>query len=355
MAVALILIASVLAPASPAAAAAQLRFDIGVRQRCVFGSAPGADQVTVALLGPDGKRRDRKRTTPTSGQWSVCFAVVVRSGDRVRAVQGSLDRAVRVPSMSITVNRVTDVLAGTAPKGKDLVLRIGPCITPDRATCSELVDSPARSDAKGRYRRDMTSVRDIRGADQVQVVYENTAGDTFTARTFAPSFAVTAAGRASLSCAPSGTHRVTARRSDGTLKGSATFPGPQACSAATPASKRLKRAGKNIGVVLGNVLRSDIATDARFTWPDMSVSRDGDGAAGRCFRNGRFLVEVFRSDGGALVRVGRRSGTAAGDGGFTATAIPDFSVQTGDRLRVTCQTLRGDRAVSALTSPVDPA
>jgi hypothetical protein len=257
-----------------------------------------------------------------------------------------------MPRISLTVDRVTDVVKGRAPKDRPLVVAVTPCLVPDGESCSGYLQFPAHSDDEGRFRKDMTSLRDIIGGEQVAIMYLNAAGDRFWAMTYSPSFAVTGPGKTSLSCAPGDRHVVRLRRESGSLKGTAVFAHPDRCALSDPADtqRRFKRNGKPVDLVVGNVVKADIASDARFRWPDISIARDGNGAAGRCFPTARYRLEVFRPDDGALTRVGQASGTTEADGTLAESAGAVFAVQPGDRLRLTCQTPKGDRAITPLTT-----
>lgn len=346
------LIAATLASAGPTAAAALITFDVLRGNTCVGGRPhDGTTPLTIKVFAPNGRLRDQQQALLYEGSYRACLEVTVRAGDRVRAVQGAVTRTVRMPDISLSVDRVTDVVRGRAPKDRPLVVTVTPCLVPDGESCSGYQQFPAHSNDEGRFRKDMTGLRDIIGGDQVAIMYLNSAGDRFWAMTYSPSFAVTGPGKASLSCAPGDRHVVKLRRESGSLKGTAVFADPDRCALSDAANtqRRFRRDGKAVNLVVDNILKADIATDARFRWPDMSIARDGNGAAGRCFPTARYRLEVFRPQGGALQRVGQASGTTQADGTLAAPAGPGFAVQVGDRLRLTCQTPRGDRAITPLT------
>lgn len=334
-----------LVPAAPTAAAAAITFNLAIGDRCVYGTKPAGGTLTVTLVAPNGIQRDKRKDASGEPTWSVCFRVSTRPGDRIRAVRGSVRRTITVPTVTATLDRVTDVLSGRAPAGRTLTIRAQHCSL--SGDCDPLVSRTATADARGRYRKDLTSGVDIRGADVAIVSYQTSAGDLFGRYTFAPFVVVGGPGKVTVMCAGTAERRVILRRADGTERARATFPRPQRCDTDLFArlDKRFTRRGRTLSPGVGNTIRSDIASDARFTWRGMSLALVGGSFEGRCFPNAGFTVALLSVDGGLNVFDRIVTGTTATDGTFAEAIKPGTQIELDDRVRLVCETPRGDRGV----------
>jgi hypothetical protein len=333
------LVAAALAPASPAAAA-QITFEHRMGTTCVGGVKPAGGTLTATLLRPDGRRRDRKRDDDGDPSWQVCFRVKPRPGDRIRAVQGSVNRTIRVPDLTIVIDRVADVVSGRAPAGREVTIQATTCFV----ACLTPLTRTTTANAHGRYRRGLPL--DMNGSDLASAIYSTAAGDQFQAFASAPWFEVTTPGRAAVWCTPPRAHEVTLRRPDGSGRASAS-PLRGVCDDRLPQTRRLTRPnGRAVTVRAGNILKSDVASDARFAWPVMSVEVLPDGASGECFKDAPFMVIAVRPVGGSLVGVGSLgAGETLPDGTFVTSVGSPPVLQVGDRIRLICESPRGDRAI----------
>lgn len=334
------LIAATLASAGPTAAAAPITFEHQMGTTCVGGAKPAGGTLTVSLLRRDGSRRDRVRDHDGAPSWQACFTVKPRPGDRIRAVQGSVSRTIRVPDLSIAIDRVADVVRGRAPAGRRVTIQATRCFV----VCATPLTRTTTANADGRYRRGIPL--DMNGSDLASATYSTAAGDEFRAFATAPWFEVTTPGRAAVWCTPPRAHEVTLRRPDGSRRASA-WPLRGVCDDRLPRTRRLIRPnGSAVTVRTGDILKSDVASDARFAWPEMSVEALPGGAAGECFRNAPFMVVVVRPVGGSLVGVGSLgAGDTLADGTFVTNVGSPPVLQEGDRIRLICESRRGDRAI----------
>jgi hypothetical protein len=333
-----------LAGPSPATAAAPITFGYSTGSRCVAGAKPATGRITLRLLAPNGTLR-ATRTSPTAsaplGGYEVCFDVVPRPGDRIRAVRGSVRRTITLPTLTAAVDRVTDVVSGKGPAGRRLTVRTRHCTL--GSACDPDVVRSVTVNRKGRYHRDLTSAVDLRGMDIAFVRFGTSAGDEFQARATAPFFQVGTPDRVAAYCAP-GTRTVRLRRADGRERASATFRSPLGCTTDTLASlpRRFKRNGSVIAPATGNIIRSDIATDARMVWPGPSLGIGNGSMTGKCLANAPYVVYMRRpTEPGMFFTLAE--GTSSADGLFQRAY--DTTLLPGDRIRLLCATPAGDQLV----------
>ena len=115
--VAAVVIAAAL-PAAAAAATVPITFDLQIGFYCVEGTSTPGSTVEMTWKDSDGNRKARRSLTATSGgQWQHCNAHgnVVEIGDSIRVNDGTTSRLFVVPELTITINRVTDVIKGRGP------------------------------------------------------------------------------------------------------------------------------------------------------------------------------------------------------------------------------------------------
>src|SRR5690349_11219734 len=115
----LALVAAAFAPAGPAAAAEPITFSHTFGTRCVAGEKPTTGRITLTLLASNGRTRATTTSSAASANergYEVCFKVMPRAGDRLKAVRGSVRRSITIPTLTTAIDRVTDVVSGKAPK-----------------------------------------------------------------------------------------------------------------------------------------------------------------------------------------------------------------------------------------------
>lgn len=339
------LAAGMLAPASPAAAAAPITFHHTTGSRCVAGLKPATGRITVRLVAPNGRLRATRTSAAagaSQGGYEVCFPVTPRPGDRIRGVRGSVQRTVTVPTLTIAVDRVTDVVSGQGPRGRRLEMVAQHCDV--TGNCEIPVTRNVSANDRGRYRRDLTSAVDLRGMDRVHVELSTSAGDEFQAITRAPFFQVGSPDRVAAYCASGGTRSVMLRRADGRERARATFGSPHRCTSSLLASlsKRFGRNGTVVEPATGNIIRSNIATDARLVWPGPSLAIGNDSMTGLCLPDAPYAVYMQRP-GEPGVFYTLAEGTTLPDGGFQRAN--STVLMPGDRIRLICATPAGDHVI----------
>ncbi len=115
--------------AAPVAAAPRpLQAMLGVGDECIGGQAKPNTFVKVIVHDSTGAPKIRDAATvDAQGSWSACidyFAEPLGAGDKVSLADFETGQALKftVPRVTMTVNRVSDVVSGTAPAGMKLAV-----------------------------------------------------------------------------------------------------------------------------------------------------------------------------------------------------------------------------------------
>ena len=325
-----ILAAGALAPV-PATAKVGLQLTLPVGGACLSGYKPNFDRIRVKLLRSDGTARETAHDDNANYDWALCFHHVPVPGDKLQMINGTaLDRTVTVPHLTVQADRVTNLVSGRGPAGKDLQLAYLDCYPAGCLGHAYVVSV----NSNGRYHDDLsTSSVDIDGSDEVNILYQTALGDQFTSATAAPYFELTKPNQLFLSCLPRGTSTVRLLTAGGTLRASRSFHATKDCSGSFGS---FRKDGHAVSVHIGDKITSDLATDARLVWPSMSVEGQGTTLSGKCLADSRYVVFVSRGSTSSPF-----GGTTGSDGHFTkATA---WTFQAGDTLDLTCESNRGDR------------
>jgi hypothetical protein len=318
----------------------------------VAGEKPTTGRITLTLLASNGRTRATTTSSAASANergYEVCFKVMPRAGDRLKAVRGSVRRSITIPTLTTAIDRVTDVVSGKAPKGRSVRMLARHCTLV--ISCEDETGGSVTVNTKGRYRADLSGLVDLRGMDAVVVRYRTGAGDEFAVRAITPYLQVGAPDRVALYCASAETHTVTLRRADGTVRASATFRPPQRCISNHLASlpKRFTRNGSAVSPSIGNIIRADIASDARIEWPGPSLQLGGGTVSGVCLPTAPYGVYLERvgEDG---VYYTLAEGTTGVTGGFSVASSMTFL--PGDRVRLICVTPAGDHVILDRSAPI---
>jgi hypothetical protein len=332
------ILAAAAASSAPALADGPLNLTLRLGSHCLSGHKPSDQRVTVKLLRSDGTVLETRHDDTIEFHWAACFTDHVPvAGNRIRLVNGATDRTVRVPDLTLTVDRAASVIDGHAPAGKTLEIGYSWC---DAAGgCSIETGYMTTANSHGRYRKDLSASEDIDGSDRVRADYVTAQGDRFSRRTTAPYMTITSPDRFSLSCMPRGTTTIRLSSATGVLRASKSFTTHRDCATV---SGRFRKGGDAVNIHVGDRITSDFAVDAKLTWPRVSVAGSGYDYSGRCFPNvqAEFLVD---HDG----VIARHSIDTDSDGRFSATGYQLFVA--GDKLRLVCESARGDRVSKSVT------
>ena len=115
--------------AAPVAAAPRpLQAIVGVGGGCIGGQAKPNTFVKAVVRDSTGETKIRTAATvDAQGSWNACIdlsAEPIGSGDKIRLLDFETGQTLNftIPRVTMTVNRVTDVVSGTAPAGMKLTV-----------------------------------------------------------------------------------------------------------------------------------------------------------------------------------------------------------------------------------------
>ncbi len=116
-----------LLPASVAAAPAQVRFglELGSPGACIGVYSPPDKTLSVVWRGADGELK-AAMSGLSEGSVGICpddDSTYVAPGDQIKAKVGNYTRNYVVPNLSLRVDRVADLIHGTGPAGRTLIVQ----------------------------------------------------------------------------------------------------------------------------------------------------------------------------------------------------------------------------------------
>jgi hypothetical protein len=326
----------------PALADGPVTLRLRLGSRCVSGHKTTQDPITVKLLHSDGSVIQTRHDDTTDLEWRVCFSSthVPVNGNKIRLIHWTVDRTVGVPDLTIALDRVTNVVRGHAPAGKAIELDYESCDAMGR--CTEEPPVPATANAQGRYQQDLSPI-DIDGSDLVRALYTNPHDDLFYRDGQAPFMTIKSPNKVSLSCLSAGTTTVRLLDTDGTLRSSLSFHTSGACKNASGA---FRRSGEAVNIHVGDRILSSFASDAKMTWPGVSVAAHDTSYSVRCFPETDWYLTIRNKEG---TLKGSYSGTTDADGRFVQHAGYQH-IKPGWTVRVACESRPGDRVTASATA-----
>ena len=303
---------------------------------CLDGSGPSSLPLTVSLASADGQpKATRSTTVGAAGQWSACLGSVIRGGDVLSAVGGGTERTFHVPLLSADINRVTDVVRGTAPAGTTVDVRVESC--PGFGAC-EVAERSVAVGSGGAYRTRFTSRFDIVGGDAVRVRWTSDAGDELTLLAWTPYLEVwRASSYFSGAVRPSQAKTIELRDGDGNLRGRGRAVGEWL--GGWIEGEYVTAGGAPVHPRAGDRLTASFARDATLTVVLLAVTGDSasEAVAGSCGPDDYYRVTASRPGTSAKV-----TGRADAGGGFLDSFAGSFDLQPGDRLSLSCKRATGD-------------
>ncbi len=321
--------------ASPVAAtAAPVTVNVVIGNACVQESKPAGHLVKLVLRTSNGTYLGSQEDAGSVGSYAFCFAHRVKSGYRVLITDGDSSRRVTVPVLTIAADRITDVVSGRGPASKLVTIKYSDCSLTGCAGYS----SVARTvDSRGRYHRDLTSRLDLQGADRLALTYTDSHGDSFsTPEVHVPYLELSPPNKVHIECQPDRAVSVTLKSAAGRLRASRSFATAGGC--ARP-DGTFRRNGSAVNIGFGNIIRSDLASDAKVVWPDLGVAWSVTGAvAADCLPSAPIAIRVVRTGTQAFLFAATTDAL-----GHLAYPTTGFDSASGDVLEVTCATAKGDR------------
>ena len=336
------LLLGLLGPAA-AIAGAPITFEVRLLGYCVFGNGPASTSITVSLRSKDDDLKGRRTVeVNSSGRWNTCFWQSVFPTDRLIGNDGVTTRTFIVPNVTMTINRVSDVVSGKAPANSQVLLTTWDCQT--YAGCASPLDVNKSTSSTGAFAHDFTAARNIRGYDDVQATWTSPADDLVTRTQRAPYFGV---GFRNYwfwgNGQPHALATLTLRNSAGTILStgrdyvdrSGYFSGSFADSAGDPVLPSA-----------GNRVAASIASDASMTIKNMMVTANAgtDTISAVCFPNRPFYVEAQETSSpyarSTVYGTANSSGIVNAD--MAAGDPPGYDLQSGDDFYIECRNGKGD-------------
>lgn len=309
---------------------------------CLAGRATPNATVNVTWRAMNNALKEQGSTASDShGAWEFCAtdpANWVAPLDAVKVSDGSSTRNYLVPNLSMTIDRVTDVVTGTGPAGRT------PTICPswkysDYGKCHGVRVKP---DGTWSYSTDGL------GSASVSVNWKSPNGDYLYLHASAPSFNVTL-GKSSFSGSV-GTPRGHAQVDlNGGSKGAGDAVGDEYGDFS---GQLVDNHGHAVTVAAGDHVASSIASDADWIMPQIQATADRvtDIVTGNCQDTGTSRQEVWFD----VLHSGHYRGSAvtdlAEDGSFWVDFHdPGFwfsktNLKKGDRLVISCDQTTNDVA-----------
>jgi hypothetical protein len=338
-------------PVTPAGGATPVTFTIDMRYSCVYVFGAASTTYTVSRL--DGTLLLDRDVVATDGggMGRACFAEAPTPGQRLKVQTAGYVRTMTVPAFSLRNDRATDVISGAAPAGRMVSVGVDRLATGTYGTGAGPYVRTVQATTAGAYSVDVTADGGFRGGDRLDVMVTTAAGDTLMS-----------GGTSEYVRIQRGSSRVDGlislgdpvelilQNATGGIRGRVRLVGlPDNWSW----GRFMTANGATVVARAGDKVVGDLAPDATFTIPDVTIVADpltdvvtlscpgmpGQGA----------IVEARRADFSASVtKVGVTN--ASGVRTYDVTASVDLEV--GDALEGTCRLDSGDEIlVRAVVAP----
>jgi hypothetical protein len=333
--------------ATPAAALEPTVFGLSIGSPRIEGHATPNATFDVTLKDSTGESKGSiSVTVDGDGLFEgCCFYDDVAIGDVVSAN----GRSLTVPRLTISANRVTDVVSGKGPKGKKLSVAITAWWTlfgPDgqgTITASETTTNATT----GAYSKSFVNA-ELRpmGGDSAWVEYVTPSGDWINRATWFPFVSV--------HLGPGLRGRFAGFGPEGSLVTVKLWKGQTLRGSGRAVPDEFERfhgrfrasSGDPVYPLLNNTVKADFATDAVMPIKPISIDADVDlqRVSGFCFADARTMLVVYGDPGIAY------SGVSESDGSY-AFDLEASTIDHGSYVEVTCETHAGDSLVRGLIVP----
>lgn len=326
----------------PASAGMPFALGITVLGECATatgpGSTAGADQLDAA-----GAVIQHTTANTVFGNYSLCFNEPFVPGMKLRVTIGSDTRTLTVPTLSMKINRQTDVVSGLAPKSVALQVQV----TDANMNGSGLLKTRSiTSTATGTYSTDMTSLVNMIGGDSVRLMYKTAAGDVFWLATATPQLVVmTGSSRIGANLPAGMTTSVKLTTSTGVARGATVLS--SAAERTLTTGMLVSAAGVAVTARVGDKVSASFAADTAMTIKAQTLAADvaTKVVSGICPAGRPLLVTIWRD---ALYA--QFSGACAGDGTW-AVNVTSYGLQADDKVVLDTRTGAGDIVRTTLVLP----
>ena len=306
---------------------------------CVSGHANHG--ATIRLYDPADSLVDTKvASLAMHHRFGVCFSAgTLDTGWRLEATDGSSPTVkFTIPALSVRVDRVSDVVKGSAPKDSHVTIRAYDCSqTTGTKECPHKATRTVSSDHHGHYRKDMTSAFDLRGYDVAEATWTSSHDHTWSVYQTVPYMLVYADDLYVTGVLLPGQHAKFHLRS---------HPGGSSLSTrsrtGTPPTGKYQLAfGSDI--TTGREVSADFATDARMTVPNTGLTFPIEGSdqkiRGHCLPNRKAAISWYGVTGRAF-RIADSQGRVYVN--LSSAESPGFRLNHTDGVYIYCEDSRGD-------------
>ena len=337
-------------PGTALAGSNPIRLTLFVGSECFDGWATVNSTVSYKWKDSAGNLKQEAEVQADGGLWfSDCVEFsppYIEPGDRFVVSDGHFTHKFTIPMLNIQLNRVSDVIKGTAPAGTGVRLEYLFPAYPGWEIVTDAKKLPVH--ANGQWSFDITRYNDIGGGDAAGMIWKSDSGDRVFMFANAPHLIVTL-GKSTFS--GEGNHYATVQTA---LKDSATDATKGSASNVLGLDQRFTGTFRDsnddpVDVSAGDRIVSNAAPDSSFIVPDVQFTTDAasDMVSGSCSDTGRFTqgvhIAVYRTG----IERGYMYSGANADGTFEhhvgSNDFPNGAVlKSGDRVLVRCFLVNGD-------------
>jgi hypothetical protein len=320
-----------LTPATALAGSNPIRLTLFVGSPCFDGWATVGSTVSYKWKDATGDliQQGEVQASDPGGLWySECTedftGPLIEPGDRFVVSDGHFTRRFTIPDLTIQLNRVSDVIKGTAPAGTQVRIEYLFPAYPGWEIVTDAKKLPVHAD--GQWSFDITRYNDINGGDAAGMVWKSDSGDRVFMFADAPFIAVTI-GKSTFS--GDGNHYGSA---DTQLKDATTGDTKGSHSTTLGLNQSFTGTfrdtnGDPVAVAAGDRVVSDVAPDSSFVVPDIQFTTYA--ATDRVTGRG-YVYSYANADGTFDQHIGQNN--------FPRPA----TLKSGDRVLVQCFMNNGD-------------
>jgi hypothetical protein len=345
------LAAAIIGPA-PAAAGNSVFSTVSVElsDNQAWGWGPPSTNLKITLRGSEGEYQGHFNvTSEADGYWEGRFWGTVDAGDRVTAAEsdGSPSRTYTVQPLSLSINRVTDVVSGRSVPNSHVSLEVYGC---QSQSCNRNVDTSRATNGLGNFSLDTTSQYNIRGRDFVSAAWYSTQGDEQFYSLGAPSLTAWVGHNEAWGTArPRQDMAVWLFNSQGTQK--AKFK-DRASPWDGDFDGLFSANNRAVNIRPGDYVDSNFAGDVQFQIiaSNPAFNTGADTMSGKCFKNKLVMVSGHHEDFSARVEA---EAMANSNGNFSIDlmAADGYDLQSGDTIEIECRNAKGDSQLTTFEVP----
>jgi hypothetical protein len=336
-----------LSPAAPVSAATpSISLSVTYGTCNVYGSTATPGTLRLKLKSPAGALLGSYTEAIPAGSFHGCLGDVrIVGGDKVVAhLNGVKLNAVTVPMLAISANRVSDVLTVKAAAGTVLDVTATNC--EPNGGCDGGYAKHLTMPAAGTWSKDLTAPVDLNGSDRVSATWTGP-NRTFVSLNLEVPHLEVWLKRVQVygAATPGHTVGVTLKDSDGQTRASYVTT----AAADGRFFESLRNGGIGVKTAYGDVVRSDIASDA-VVKVNISMQLLGgviDQLIGHCNPNQHYTLSMTNANHSSTLTL---FGVTDSNGGLIRTHL-HIDENSGTTAVLTCGTPAGDYIRAAITFP----